>query len=252
VVVGTLTYGPESPYLSACQIDPFVAGYGRFSNTYPHVVDYLENLPAAEVLPDKPGVSFTVANHAASAAQTVQLSTQSPGYVAFKLRADAPWISLSAASGTLTAGKPAQISLAVDPAQLAQPGQYSSTVTILAGAAPPQFIDVTATSSVNQSNVVASISPNPVYQSAGLRTFTIRLAETAGASTRVTALRLNGMDFSPYIATWFGTAHIAANGAIAAPLQAANLPPGDQYFEFEGVDDASGQTWYRVATVTFR
>jgi hypothetical protein len=215
-------------------------------------MDYLENLPAAEVLPDKSAVSFTVTNHAASAAQTVQLSTQSSGQVAFKLRADAPWISLSAASGNLTAGKPAPITLAVDPTQLTQPGQYSSTVTILSGAAPPQFIDVTATASVNQSNVVASISPNPVYQSNGQWSFTIRLAETAGAATTVTALRLNGMDFSPDIATWFGTAHIAANGVLQASLSAANMSPGNQFFEFEGIDDASGQTWYRTATVTFR
>ena len=250
VVVGTLTYGPESPYFSACQIDPFVAGYGRFSNTYPHVMDYLENLPAAEALPDKSSVSFTVANHAAPAGQTIQLTTQSASQAAFKLRADAPWISLSAAAGSLTAGKPAQITLAVDPAQLAQPGQYSSTVTILSGAAPPQFINVSATVRVDQSNVVASISPNPAYQSGGQWSFTIRLAETAGAATRVTALRLNGVDYSPYIATWFGTASIAANAAIEAPLNAAGLSPGDQYFEFEGVDQASGQTWYRVATVT--
>ena len=252
VVVGTLTYGPESASLSACQIDPFVAGYGRFSNTYPHVMDYLEDLPAAEVLPDISNLSFTVANHAAPAGQTVQLTTQSASQAAFKLRADAPWISLSAAAGSLTAGHPAQITLSVDPAQLAQPGQYSGTVTILSGAAPPQFIDVTATAPVDQSNVVASISPNPVYQSGGQWSFTIRLAETAGAATRVTVLRLNGTDYSPYIASWFGTASIAANAAIEAPLNAAGLPPGDQYFEFEGIDNASGQTWYRVATVTLR
>jgi hypothetical protein len=252
VVVGTLTYGPESPALSACQIDPFVAGYARFSNTYPHIMDYLEDLPATGVLPDKSAVSFTVANHAAPAGQTIQLTTQSDGQAAFKLRADAPWITLSAVSGSLTAGKPAQISLSVDPAQLAQPGQYSSTVTILSGAAPPQFINVTATASVDQSNVAASISPSPVYQSGGLWSFAIQLAETAGAATRVTTLRLNGTDYSAYIPAWFGTNHIAANGVIEAPLKAAGLAPGDQYFEFEGTDDASGQTWYRVATVSLR
>jgi hypothetical protein len=252
VVVGTLTYGPESPTLSACQIDPFVAGYGRFSNTYPHIMDYLEDLPAAQVLPNKSAVSFTVANHAAPAGQTIQLATQSSALAAFKLRADAPWILLSAASGSLTAGKPAQVSLTVDPAQLMQPGVYSSTVTILSGAAPPQFINVTATASVDQSNVVASISPNPAYQSGGQWSFTVQLAETAGAATSVTVLRVNGADYSSYIAAWFGTNHIAANAAIKAPLTAAGLPPGDQYFEFEGTDDAGGQTWYRVATVTLR
>jgi hypothetical protein len=180
------------------------------------------------------------------------LATQSAGQVAFKLRADAPWISLSAVAGSLTSGKPAQVSLAVDPAQLAQPGVYSGTVTILSGAAPPQFINVTATARVDQSSVGASISPNPVFQSDGQWSFKIRLAETAGAATRVTALRLNGVDYSGSISTWFGTARIAANAAIEAPLHAAGLPPGDQYFEFEGVDEGSSQTWYRVATVSLR
>ncbi len=252
VVVGTLTYGPESPFLSACQINPFVAGYGRFSNTYPHVMDYLEDLPAAGVLPNLSGVSFTVANHQAPAGQAIQLTTQSTAQATFKLRADAPWILLSTVSGSLTAGKPAQFSLTVDPAQLMQPGQYSSTVTILSGSAPPQFINVTAAVSVSQSNVVASISPNPAYQSGGLWSFTIQLAETAGAGTTVNVLRANGVDYSRYIAAWFGTNHLAANAVIKAALSAAGLPPGDQYFEFEGADDAGGQTWYRTATVTLR
>jgi hypothetical protein len=252
VVVGTLTYGPESPTLSACQIDPFVAGYGRFSNTYPYIMDYLEDLPATDVLPNLSGVSFTVANHQAPASQTIQLTTQSAAQAAFKLRADAPWILLSTPSGSLTAGKPAQFSLTVDPAQLMQPGQYSSTVTILSGAAPPQFINVSATASVDQSDVVASISPNPAYQSGGLWSFTVQLAETAGAGTTVTVLRVNGVDYSSNIAAWFGTSHLAANAVIKAALSATGLPLGDQYFEFEGTDDAGGQTWYRTATVTLR
>ena len=49
--------------------------------------------------------------------------------------------------------------------------------------------------------------------------FQIRLAETAGASTRVTALKFNGADYSSSIAAWFGSGDIAANGAIVAPLR---------------------------------
>jgi hypothetical protein len=215
-------------------------------------MDYLEDLPAAEVLPNLSSVSFNVLNHQAPAGQTIQLTTQSSGQASFKLRADASWILLSAVSGNLTAGQPAKVSLTVDPGQLMQAGQYSGTVTILSGAAPPQFINVTATASVNQSNVVASISPNPVYQSGGLWTFTIQLAETVGAATSVTVLRVNGVDYSSQIAAWFGTTHIAANAIIQATLRASGLPPGDQYFEFEGTDDTGGQTWYREAAVTLR
>ena len=90
-------------------------------------------------------------------------------------------------------------------------------------------------------------------QSGAVRSFQIRLAETGGAATRLSALKFNGQDYSSSIADWFGTDRIPANGAIVAPLSTAGTyPRGDQYFEFWGVDDASGQPWYRVTTVTFQ
>jgi hypothetical protein len=253
VIVGTASFGPESDVLSACQIDPSVAGYARFSNTYQNLKDYFEDLPAVLVTPSRSNLAFTVANHATPAAQTVQLTTLSSSATSFQLRADAPWIQLSTTSGTVSSGSPAPVSVAVNLPPLTRPGQYTSTVTILSGAADPQYIDVTATVSVNQSNVVASIAPNPVTQNAGSWSFTVQLAETGGAATRVTSLKIDGTDYSSAIKSWFGTDHIDANGSIQAPLQTSGVfPTGTQYFEFWGVDDVSGQQWYRVATVMFR
>jgi hypothetical protein len=106
---------------------------------------------------------------------------------------------------------------------------------------------------MDQSNVVAGITPNPVVQDSAQWSFQIRLQETAGAPTRVTALKFNGADESANIVSWFGTDRIPASGTIVAPLSGAGVfPHGAQYFEFWGVDDASGQPWYRVATVTFQ
>jgi hypothetical protein len=253
VVVGSLSYGEVLSDGTVCTITPSVSGYSRFSNIYAHVKDYLENLPADLVTPSKPELSFTLANHTAPVAQTIQLVTQSTGQVTYKLRADAPWIKLSGITGSLSAKTPATVSISIDPAQLTQPGQYASTVTILSGAAPPQFLRVTAAVRVDQSNVVTSITPNPVVQNGAEWSFQIRLADTAGAATRVTALKFNGTDYSANIVKWFGTDRIAASGAILATLHGAGVfPQGDQYFEFWGVDEASGQSWYRVATVTFQ
>ena len=253
VITGTLTYGPESPDLTACQIDPMIVGYGRFSMAYPALKDYLENLPAAEVLPDKANFSFSLADRAAPAGQVVRLTTQTTGQVAYKLRADAPWILLSSMTGTLSAASPAPVTISIDAAQFTRADKYTSTVTIFSGAAPPQFINVTATVTLSQSNVTASIAPNPVVQSGGQWSFKIRLVESAGAATRLTGVKLNGTDYSANIPNWFGTDHIAANGSIEAPLSGTGLfPSGAQYFEFSGVDDISGQHWYRVATVVFQ
>src|ERR1019366_3533214 len=235
VVVGSASYADVLSDGTVCTINPSVSGYARFSHTYAQVHDYLENLPADLVTPAKATLSFTIANHAAPAAQSVQLVTQSTGQVVYKLRADASWIKLSGITGSLSAKTPATVTVSVDAAQLVQPGQYSSTVTILSAAAPPQYLQVTASVRVDQSNVVASITPNPVVQGGGQWSFQIRLAETAGASTRVTALKFDGADYSSKIAGWFGTDRIAASGAIVAPLHGTGVfPHGDRYFEFWG------------------
>jgi hypothetical protein len=253
VVVGSLSYGPILPDGTVCSVNPSVAGYSRFSNTYSQVSDYLENLPADEVKPDKTSLSFTIANHVPAAGQVVQLTTQSASQATFKLRADASWIRLSTMTGTITAKNGAAITITADATQLGQPGQYTSTVTILSGAAPPVFINVTATVRLDQSNVIPTITPNPVVQSGGQWSFQIGLQETAGTGTRVSGLKVNGTDYSTSINDWFGTTHIAANGAIVAPLHGTGIfPAGDQYFEFWGVDDGSNIPWYRVTTVTFR
>jgi hypothetical protein len=252
VIVGTLTYGPASPDLTACQIHPFVAGYGRFSNAYSHLRDYLENLPAAQVVPAPTDVKFKVTNQTVSDPQRVTLTTLSPGAITYKLRADAPWIQLSAITGTLSNKSPGQVQISVDPTKFDQPGDFSSTVTILTGAAAPQFINVTADVSASQSNVQAAINPNPVVQAGGLWNFTVRLVETGGAATTVTAIKVNGIDYSSSIMGWFGATHIDANGEIDAPLSATGrFPAGYQYFEIFGVDDVSGQIWYRTASVRF-
>ncbi|MBS1857503.1 MAG: hypothetical protein JST11_19200 [Acidobacteria bacterium] len=253
VVVGSLSYGEVAVDGTVCAINPSTAGYSRFSNTYAQVKPYLENLPAAQVVPDQAAVAFTEANHAAPAAQAVKLTTQSSGKVSFQLRPDESWIQVSALNGTVSASTPAGVTVSVDPAKLPQPGRYQGTVTILSGAAAPQFINVTAVVKVEQSNVAASIAPNPVVQNGGLWSFQIKLNETAGVATRLTAIKFNGADYSANIAGWFGNARIEGNGSITAPLSGTGLfPAGDQYFEFWGVDEASGTPWYRVATVTFR
>jgi len=253
VVVGTLTYGEVSPQLSVCQINPAIDGYARFSNTYANLSDYFENLPAAAVVPDRTSLLFTVANQTASAAQTVTLTTKSAGQAAFKLRADAPWIQLSRVSGTLSQSAPAQVRITVDPSWFKQPDRYTSTVTLLSGAAAPQYINVTADARIPQSNITVTISPNPVTLSGGLWSFSVQLSEGNGVATQLTSLKINGVDYTSSIPTFFGTSAIPANGAITAPLSApSTFLTGTQYFEFLGADAANSQDWYRVATVVFQ
>ena len=253
VIVASASYAQIFSDGTVCRINPQGTGYSRFSVTYDAVKDYLENLPADNVLPGKSTLAFTVNNHVSSAPQIATLTTQAANPIGFKLRADAPWIQLSAITGTVSGRTPATVAISADATKLPQAGQYTSTVTILSAAAPPQFITVTVNVTLSQSAVVASITPNPATQNGGQWSFQINLAETGGAATHVTGVKFNGSDYTPNLKTWFGTTAINANATITAPLSGAGrFPAGDQYFEFWGVDDASGQPWYRTAVVTFR
>jgi hypothetical protein len=181
------------------------------------------------------------------------LRTETTGLAGFRLRADAPWIRLSRTTGTISASSPATVGISVDAAQMGAPGEYTSTVAILSGAAAPRYINVSVTVTTDRSNVAVSISPDPVRKTDGFWSFTVKLAESAGAATRISGLKVNGDDYSSYISAWFGTDVLPAKGVLEAPLSTSGgFPTGLQYFEFWGVDDASGRHWYRVATVDFQ
>jgi hypothetical protein len=78
------------------------------------------------------------------------------------------------------------------------------------------------------------------------------LTETAGSATTVTGARINGVDYSASVAGWFGGAHLNAKASLSDVIQASGLATGNQTFEFWGVDDGSGTTWYRTLTVNFQ
>jgi hypothetical protein len=146
----------------------------------------------------------------------------------------------------------------VDPKYLANTGTYLGTVTLTSGAADPQFINVRVEMTIQRSQVAVSFSPNPVPSQPpdadGTRwVFQVRLDEQAGAGTRLASLKINGRDYSQSIAGFFGSTHLDAYGSLQAGLHASGaFAQGDQYFEFTGLDDASGQTWYRSATIRFQ
>jgi hypothetical protein len=253
VIVGMLSYGPASAHLSACQISPSVDGYGRFSNAYQQLRDWFENLPAAAVVPSAGEAAFTLRDGVlAPSYQAVGLTTGSTGQVSFKARADAPWIKLAAASGTLSASTPATLYFTIDSAYLDRPDTYSSTITILSGAAPPQYINVRVDTRRQTSRVTVAVFPNPVYEQAITPHWFLRLSleEKAGVATVLTRIRLNGVEYP--VAPWFGAGRLEALGRLDLWLQSDGpFSPGDQYFEFWGQDEGDGEPWYRLATVPF-
>jgi hypothetical protein len=258
VIVGILSYGQFSSSVSVCDISPNFAGYGRFSNAYPYLRDYLEDLPFSAVSPAPAELRFKALNGTLTAPvrQTVRLNTESAGDVSFKARADALWIKISNVSGTVSSTSPATLDISIDPKYLAKSGNYQSTITITSGAAPPQFITVRAAIAIENSTVVASISPSPSYEqdpdADGFRWFfNLKLEEKAGVATKLTAVRINGTDYSQSISAWFGTDRLEASGSMEANVKSrVAVTPSDQYIEFSGVDEGNGHTWFKTAVVT--
>jgi len=114
------------------------------------------------------------------------------------------------------------------------------------------FVNVTVNMKLDISNVVATAIPNPVQQTGSTWNLTVLLNETAGASTQITGMKIDGLDYSSNIIGWFGSGNLAAHGVLSASIHTTGLfTPVTKYFEFSGRDDGSGQTWYRLITVTF-
>jgi len=253
VIVGTLTWGPGLDGAELCAAGSFDIGYGRFSVAYPNFMNWLEDLPYSEVLPANPNVTFTGLNGVITGGpqQTVNLTTQAANPVAFSIRSDANWIKVSVPVKTVSFAQPTPVTITINPTMLNQATTYAGTVTILSGAAPPQFINVNVTMKMDISNVVASASPNPVQQGRdGLWSYTVQLKETAGVSTQLTRVRIDGRDYTSDIANWFGSSQLPAGGTLQAPLKAKVFASESQIVEFWGVDNASGKNWYRSFTVS--
>lgn len=253
VVTGTLTYGPDLSNDQLC-LASFAVGYGKFSNTYQYLQDYLEDRPFSVVLPSASAVQFTGLNHAivGNGSQTVTLTVASAAPVSFGLRTDVPWVQLSPSSGTVSASAPATIQVSVNPKYFLQSDTYTTPVAILSGAADPQYLNVQVAMKIETSNVAVSAVPNPVPENGTTWQLTLQLTETNGAATALTAVKIDGTDYSANIGRWFGTAIIPANGTASATIHTSGLvTPVNKFFEFFGRDVASGQTWYRTLTVTF-
>ena len=104
------------------------------------------------------------------------------------------------------------------------------------------------------SAVVASATPNPVYEtppdpSGFTWIFSLQLTETAGVSTRLTGVTVNGT--TQPIANYFPSANIQANGSITAAVGLRNLnAPVTNVYGFTGVD-ANGSRWSQQISVSF-
>lgn len=259
VIAGVLSYGFSSTGVDACEMNPSLAGYGRFSAAYPYLRPYLEDASAAEVTLAPSAMAFEIANGAAKpdSRQQLVVTTSSAEPTPFSASTEASWLALSPASGTVSAGAPAVIEVSVRPSLARTAGVFAGSVAVTAGTAFASAA-VRAEVTVRPSDVAVGVTPAPILAQApdadGCQWFfRILLEETAGVATRLTLLRIGGVDYTGALQDWFGADRLAASGTLAVSLRARGLrAPLDQLLELAGEDEATGRTWRRTAIAEFR
>jgi|GEM_PF-280329 len=169
--------------------------------------------------------------------------------------------TISLGSATLSgSGGSATASLTVNGSQLALgsntiTASYAGNTTF--GASSASVSVTVGEPASTTSSVVPSVVPNPVFQqdadADGYSWFyTLRLSEIAGVATTLVGFTIDGADYSPQIASWFGSASLPANGTLSTSLRSRRTSvPSTSVYVFSGAD-ASGATWTQQVSLPFR
>jgi uncharacterized protein (TIGR03437 family) len=136
-------------------------------------------------------------------------------------------------------------------------GLGSVNVTNLAhqwSSAPPKRSAVVA--AIYQKQDDGTLSPvvfqTPPDKAGNAWVFTLTLNEEAGIGTTLTSFAMDGANYTPEIATFFGSATIPANGSISANLGIKTLTvPKTVQFTFGGMDTGTGTPWSLQLAVAF-
>ncbi len=256
-IVGTLTGGPDiGPTESICSINPYDTTYSRFSDAYPAISSYLNQLPVSSVTVSPTALNFNETNGVWANGGTVNLTIQSPTAAIFSVTTADSWLTATPSTGTVQSGGSATVRLVVSPSAFPAAGTYTSSLSVVVGAAAPVVIPVTVTVSGNQPHVTIAITPNPVPEStpdsSGYAWFySIELTETTGVATNVTQFQILGTDYSSQIAQFFGSTTLSAFASLTASVRMKNLvPPVSGTIQLGGADVSSGTPWSASQTIS--
>ena len=258
-ITGMLSYGPEFSQVSICEQEPRVDGYAKLSQAWPAISPYLED-PAPNQLTVTPASSaYTLVNPnvaALSEGRTLVINSTSTDGAVVSVQPSDPWIVVSRTQGTPRAGSPMAVPFWLKPSLINRSGVYTGAITVTSGKTV-QTIAVTANVRIIPSEVALQSTPNPVAastpDSAGCRYFfNLSAQETGGVDTRLTALRINGEDYTGQIVSWFGGDQLARNGRLEARVRVcAPSTPATHFFTLAGTDTLTGRAWTQSTTVEF-
>ena len=258
-ITGMLSYGVEFNTVSICAQEPRVNGYAKLSEAWPKFSPYLEDAVATQLSVTPAASTYAlvnpnIANNAESRTLVINSTNVDPLLVS--IQPSDPWIVVSRTQGTVRAGSPLSLQFWVRPSLINRTGTYAGTITVVSGKVT-QTIAVTANVNIILPDVTLKATPNPVRPTAAdpqdcRYFFNIAAQETAGIDTRLTSLQINGDDYTPQIAAWFGGDLLARNSRLEAQVRlcAPGIPP-THVFTLAGKDPVTGRTWTRSTTVEF-
>ncbi|MBY0508403.1 MAG: hypothetical protein K2X03_31120 [Bryobacteraceae bacterium] len=258
-ITGMLSYGPEFAKVSICEQEPRVDGYAKLSEGWPFFSPYLDDPTPNQLTVTPANTSYTLVNPnvaTLSEGRTLVVNSTAVDGATVSIVPSDPWIVVSRTLGNVRAGSPMAIPFWVRPSLINRTGQYAGRITVTSGKTV-QVIPVTANVRIVPSQVAVQSTPNPVPPSAadanGCRYFfNVSAQESAGIDTQLTAFQINGVDYTPEIAAWFGGVALPRNGRLEARVRVCSPgTPAWHTFTLAGTDTLTGRTWTQSTTVEF-
>jgi hypothetical protein len=214
VIVGNLSFGPSG---DACSTTPYIAGYGRFSNAYPNLAQWLSPGGATSTLTANPSsikIPWTIGT-AAPGSQPVQLTTTSTSAVTLSASATQSWIIPSASSVSVSSSAPANLGISFNTAAFTAAGTYTGSVSV-SGGGMSQSISV----EVDVSATVAPPTLTPTPSSFKIP-WTIGTAAPASQNIQLATTSTSAVTLSASVSqAWIG---LGASSVSVSKTQAGNL-----------------------------
>ncbi len=254
-IVGTLTSGPVIPAnLTACDVSP-LAGYGRFTNEFELIKDFLDDDPSRPLHARPTPLSFSVVNGNGSLAQNLIVTSVRPDPIVFTIQADQPWVKFPE-SGTVSLSAPASLAVQVDPQAFPDAGTFNARLTVVADGIAPLRVPVQVVANKATAQVSLSATPNPVvdrpadFQGYNFY-FKLTLTETSGSTARLKTLKFDDVDASSAIDSIFGVTTLGPLAVLTSPTLSFRSKPHDALVELGGTDFITGEPFTSLLTLPF-
>ena len=254
-ISGMLSHGPEFGGIDICAQNPRVDGYAKLSLAWPDLQKYLDD-PAPSTLTVSPAqVTLTVRNGAAvdGLRRTLVVNSTSSQPVAVSVSAGDPWVQVVRALGTARAGAPFTTELVFLPEYFQNRSGLLRTRLEVVSGNNGRVVPVDADVIVLPSDVAVQGKALTLEGQDDCRyRVELSLSERGGIATNLTALRLNGEDYSDRIGEWFGSAQLGAKGTLRASLKVCWPGQLDSFrITIAGRDAGSNRAWSNSTLIDF-